>query len=236
MHKSPLKLENPEAIPAALREALQEHDNLLRSTTWTDDLVHGGPLSSIAEALSDYLRGQRIYGYHCTREPGSGYFTRQGLRATNLREHQDEFLRTLGHLFTPEEQAYMRTRWAAYFDASQRRGREGRVWACLTRELAVSQGTEWFFKAYGGEAIHMPLAKDSPVLAKLMSIGEPVVVEVALPGDQIRTCSDMAWCTLNYHHRRINPNAFPIESEACLSGSVPPADVLNVVPLRQFKA
>lgn len=101
--------------------------------------------------------------------------------------------------------------------------------------LTVSHGTEPFFNAFGGEAIHMPLADDSSSMEKLKKLGEPVVVEVALPGEQISTYFEMAWCAISYYHRRINPATYLMESEACLSGSVPPADVLAVVPLRQFE-
>lgn len=231
-----VRLEEPTTIPLELRKALNAHDTLLRTTRSTEALVRGGALTSIANALTEHLRGQRIHGYHCTREPELGHFTKHGLRATNLSEHQEEFVRMLGHRFTSEELAYMRAQWHAYFDASQRRGREGRVWACLTRALTISQGTERFFKAYGGEAIHMPLADGSSAMKKLMEIGEPVVVEVALPGDRIHTYCEMAWCALTYHHRRVNEGAHPMESEACLQGSVPTADVLDVVPLSEFRA
>jgi hypothetical protein len=219
----------------ALREALTAHESLLRQTTSTETLVRGGALTSVANALTEHLRGQRILGYHCTREPEPGYFARRGLRATNLDEHQEEFIRTLGHHFTPSELTYMREQWLSYFDAGQKRGREGRLWACLTRKLALSRGTERFSKAYGGEAIHMPLADDSSAMKKLMKLGEPVVVEVALPGNQIRSFYEMAWCALSYHHRRINPAAHPMESEACLLGGVSAEDVLAVVPLSRFE-
>lgn len=67
------------------------------------------------------------------------------------------------------------------------------------------------------------------------SLGQPVVVEVALPGAAIHTSDEMAWCALNYYHRRINPSAHAMESQACLKGNVPPADVLAVVPLSEFR-
>ena len=235
LSEAPVKLESLVAIPPELQDALKPYEGLLRGAASTEELVRGGPLRSIADALAEHLRGQRIQGYHCTREPEPGYFAAHGLRATNLAEHQAEFLRLFGHHFTPDETAYMRGQWLAYFDAGQKRGREGRVWACLTRELAISHGTESFFKAYGGEAIHMPLADNSSAMKKLMKLGEPVVVEVALPGDRIRTYCEMAWCAISYHHRRLNPDAFPMEAEACLLDSIPSVDVLASTPLRNFK-
>lgn len=231
----PVKLEEPAAIPPSLLGALNAYEGLLRGTTCTESLVRDGPLTSIADALTEHLRGQRIHGYHCTREPEPGYFAARGLRATNLAEHQEEFLRALGHHFTAGEIAYMHEQWGGYFDEGQRRGREGRVWACLTRALVLSHGAEPFFEAYGGEAIYMPLADNSSSKRKLTSLGQPVVVEVALPGAEIRTSYEMAWCAMNYHHRRINPSAHAMESEACFKGGVPPADVLAVVPLSEFR-
>jgi hypothetical protein len=236
LREDPLRLEDPETIPLALRDALAAHGSLMHSEVRTESLVQGGPLAGIASALADHLHRQTIIGYHCTREPEPGYFATHGLRATNLAEHQDEFLRRLGHHFTFEELAYMRKQWHSYFNESQKRSREGRVWACLTRALAVSTGTEPFFAAYGGEAIHMPLADDSSAKQKLAALGQPVIVEVALPGDRIRTFCEMAYCALSYYHRRVNPASHLMESEAYLLDGIRPLDVLSVVPLAEFNA
>lgn len=231
----PAKLEERAAIPLALQGVLEGHESLLRSESSTESLLRGGPLTAIADALAEHLSNRRIHGYHCTREPEPGYFAARGLRATNLVEHQEDFLQRFGNRFTADEIAYMRKQWGGYFDEGQRLSREGRIWACLTRALVLSHGAEPLFEAYGGEAIYMPLADDSSAKKKLAKLGQPVVVEVALPGDQIQTYSEMAWCALNYYHRGINPSVHPIESEACFRGSVPPADVLSVVPLSQFQ-
>lgn len=231
----PVKIDDCVAIPQELVEQLAVHRQSVLASVCTETLVRGGPLTSIAHQLAQHLRSQRVLGYHCTREPEPGYFRRRGLRPTNLREHQDEFLQTFGHRFTSEEVDYMRQQWHAYFDAAQKNGREGRVWTCLTRASVLSSGMEPFFAAYGGEAIHMPLADDSSAKAKLATLGQPVVVEVALPGDEIQTYCEMAWCTLNYFHRTVNPRAYPMESEACFKGTVQPSDVLAVVPLSEFR-
>jgi hypothetical protein len=230
----PLKLEDPRAVPPHLGEALKRHDALLARTVFLDNIVRGPEIGPIAEALSHHLCLQRIHAYHCTREPAPGYFAARGLRPTSLDEHQEEFLRLFGHHFTAEERAYVRKQWSEYFDPTQRRARQGRVWTCLSRALVRSHGTEPFFAAYGGEAIYMPLADDSSAMRKLATLGQPVVVEVALPGASLKTYSDMAWSVLSIYHRRVNPNAHPIESEACYEGAVPPDDVLQVVPLDQF--
>lgn len=103
------------------------------------------------------------------------------------------------------------------------------------RALVRSHGTEPLFAAFGGEAIYMPLADDSSAMRKLATPGQPVVVEVALPGDSIRTYSDMAWCVLSHYHRSINPGAHPIESEACLEGALAPEDVTGVVSMDEFQ-
>lgn len=230
----PLKLEDPRALPTGIREALERHDALLARTEFLDSIIRGPELGPIAEALSHHLRQQRIYGYHCTREPTPGYFAAHGLRPTSLDEHQDEFLRLFGHRFTAEELTYMRKQWTDYFDATQRRARQGRVWACLSRALVRSHGTKPFFAGFGGEAIYMPLADNSSAMQKLAGLGQPVVVEVAFPGDSLRTYSDMAWAVLSSYHLQLNPNAHAIESEACYEASVPPEDVIQVVPFDQF--
>ncbi|WP_293500737.1 hypothetical protein [Roseateles sp.] len=231
-----VQLEDPAAIPAGLLKELASHEGLFRSTRDTEGLVRGGPLAAIADALTTHLRGQRIRDYHCTRELEPGYFATHGLRLTAVDHHQADVLERCGHIFTVEEQAYMRRQWAEYFDPGQRRSREGKVWACLTRALVLSAGARPFFEAFGGEAIYMPLAENSSAAKKLAVLGRPVVVEVALPGNRLRSFCDAAWCVLNYHHRRINPDAHAMESEGYVCDEVPPSDVLDVVPLKDFTA
>lgn len=83
----PLKLEDPLALPPGIREELKQHDALLARTEFLDNIIRGPEIGPIAEALSDHMRRQRIYGYHCTREPAPGYFAARGLRPTSLDEH-----------------------------------------------------------------------------------------------------------------------------------------------------
>ena len=113
--------------------------------------------------------------------------------------------------------------------------RNGHIWACLSRSLVKTSGTETFFRFFGGESIFMPLIKYSSIASKLESIGRPVVVEVALPGNVLKAEYEMSLAVLSRHHATIRPNAHPYESEARLRQAVPPEDILRVTLLSQFQ-
>lgn len=229
----PVRLEDPAALPTRLAAQVAQHDDLFLTTAYTDNLLRESPLSAFADVLANYLRGRQIVGYHCTREPAPGYFAAHGLRLTSIAQHQAEFLERHGHRFTSEEVAYMRRKWADYFKGLQLEVREGRIWACLTPALALSDGP-FFFEAFGGEAIYKPLDRESSAAKKLAEIGRPVVVEVVLPGDRLNHACDLARGVLNYHHRRVNPDAHRLEPEGYVREAVPPSNVLRVVPYAQF--
>ena len=74
----------------------------------------------VKEELKAYLRGQATVAYHCTKEPAHGYFQTYGLRLTNLKAHQDEFLALFGQHFSALETEAMRSIWERHFVAGSR--------------------------------------------------------------------------------------------------------------------
>lgn len=235
-NNKPLRLESPNALPLEIFERLEEHKQLFQHSEYLESVIEHSAVSAIAEDLENYLRQQRIIGYHCTKEPYEGFFAERGLRTTDVLTHQQEFLSMFGSRFTLDELEEMKSAWHSYFvEDRQRTYRDGLIWSCLSRSLVKTRGTETFFRFFGGEAIFMPLLENASIAEKLESIGTPVVVEVVLPGDSLTAYYPMSRTVLSQYHLRVNPNASPVHSEAKLRKSIPPEDVISVTPLATFR-
>lgn len=235
-NNEPIRLESPNALPLEICERLEEHKQLFQQSEYLESVIEHSAVSAIAEDLENYLRQQRIVGYHCSKEPYEGFFAERGLRTTDVLAHQQEFLSMFGNRFTSDERAEMESVWHSYFiEDHQRKYRDGLIWTCLSRSLVKTHGTETFFRFFGGEAIFMPLQEHDTIADKLESIGTPVVVEVVLSGDSLTAYYPMSRTVLSQYHLRINPNASPVQSEAKTQKSIPPENVIRVTPLAAFK-
>lgn len=230
-----LKLEDPAAIPVSIRSELAGYRDLFEANESIEEAARWGVLRHICERLEVHLRAQRIHGYHCTKEPAPGHFAKHGLRATNVAQQHTDFLAMHGHHFTDVEIAEIRRRWADWFAHDQQRlGREGMVWACLSRSLVRTSGTERFFRYFGGEVVYMPLTGDGSIFeAKLADIGAPMVVEVSIPGAEMNTCM-LGLCALGEYHVGIRNDARTHEVECFIRRDLLPEEVISVTPLDLF--
>ena len=232
----PLRLESPDALPPEVATRLVSHRHLFLKHEFLEDVLENQSVRMIADDLEAYLKQQCIHGYHCTKEPSPGYFEMHGLRPTDLQTHQSEFLGTFGDRFTAKEVTEMKVAWEDYFERhGQRKLRDGLVWACLSRSLVKTAGTETFFRFFGGESIFMPLKQHSSIPSKLEVIGRAVVVEVALPGDVLKAGHDMHLAVLSHHHATIRKDAHQYRSEARLRQTVTPKDIIQVTPFCEFQ-
>ena len=190
----------------------------------------------LVEQLENYLRTQHIRAYHCTREPLPGFFRTQGLQLTDVNRHQNEFLKKFSAKFTANELVEMKAAWESHFVlGGQTKHRNGLLWFCLSRTLALSPGTEAFFRYFGGEAIFMPLKRHSTIAAKLGAIGEPVIVEVSLPGAAVRAHQAMSTMLLSAYHRFKRNDSFLHAAETSVKCPFDASHILAVTPLADFR-
>ncbi|MBN8503348.1 MAG: hypothetical protein J0L58_02655 [Burkholderiales bacterium] len=158
------------------------------------------------------------------------------MRVTDVHGHQVEFLANFGSRFTGGEIRHMREAWEDYFVRErQAQLRNGVVWCCLTRALAVSHGTEPFFQCFGGEAIYMPLKEHPTIGLKLQSIGAPVIVEFSVSGKELATFQQLSHVVLSRYHQTIRADAHSCEAEARVFRAIRPEEILAVTPLVDFE-
>jgi hypothetical protein len=228
----PIRLDDVASLPAMFASRLQAFDNLFQAHEHIDSVVADQRIRPLVDEIENYLRQLPIRAYHCTREPMPGYFAREGLRLTDVEVHQREFLSTFGNQFTETELQDMQTTWRDYFKGTgQILARNGRLWFCLTEATARSDGTEVFFKHFGGEAIFMPLKEHPTIAAKLGTIGSPVIVEVQLLPDVTPKYTSYARPLLSAYHLIRRPDASPWLSETYIGNPIAPKDILSVTPV-----
>ncbi len=225
----PVRLDDVAALPTDFLARLRVVDSVFQAHEYIDSVAADLRVRPLVAELEDHLRRVPIRGYHCTREPTPGHFAREGLRLTDVETHQNEFLRLFGGRFTSSELQDMQAAWRSYFvGTSQTRGRNGRLWFCLTAATARSDGTQVFFDHFGGEAIFMPLKRHPTIPAKLGAIGTPAIVEVRLlPGVPSKHQS-LALPLLSAYHLTRRPDARPWLAETYIEHPVPADDVLAV--------
>lgn len=236
MTRTALRLEPEEALPALMARRLEPHRDLLVRTASWEKARTCPDLRRIEDELEAHLQAQTLRAYHCTRESEKGFFARRGLRLTSLPLHQAEFLAYYGARFTEAEREDIKRAWADYFPtaAPWGAGRDGMVWACLCLDDVLSDGVEPFFEFFGGEAVFMPLKQHPTVSDKLRSIGEPVVVELALSGESLRTFRPLAQQVLSRFQQRLAPETPLLKVETRIFRPVGASEVLRVVPRDEF--
>lgn len=228
----PVRLDDVAALPADILGRLREVDSIFQAHEHIDSVAAEPAVRPLVAELEEHLRGLPVRAYHCTREPAPGYFAREGLRLADIEAHHNEFLRLFGDQFTASELQDMRAAWQGYFvGTGQTRGRNGRLWFCLTEATARSDGTRVFFDHFGGEAIFMPLKRHPTISAKLGAIGAPVIVEVRLlPGAPSKHLS-LALPLLSAYHLTRRPDAHLWLAETFVQQPVDARDVLSVTPV-----
>jgi len=230
-------LDSLDSLPADLSNRLKNYRAAFQDTPCLEEVLRDANIRKIANELESHLKQQRILGYHCTREPFAGFYQERGLRLTDVRQHQTEFLDNFGDRFSATEIRQIEDAWFNYFEEEgQRHLRENLIWACLTRPNAPHDGTETFFRYYGGEVIFKPLLNMPKILDKLAKIGCPVIVEIELPADELHINGPMSLALLSRYHRKIQSNAHISESEAYFRKSVPPSKIIRVTPLNKIQS
>jgi hypothetical protein len=230
----PLKLEDPAAIPGDLRRELDAHRDLFEGNTFVEQVLAAHPdIPGILDRLRTHLSTKRIHAYHCTRELEAGYFQANGLRVLDIKAHRREFVERFGNRFTADEMAELRRILDKPISINESQGRNGMIWACLSRSLVV-EGTDGFFKFFGGEALHRWWDAAAIVTPVLATIGHPVIVEAAFPACDLNSYCNLAKTVLSQYHRTIRPDAHDHACEGFLRWPVPPQDVIAVTPKDRF--
>lgn len=234
--KKDIRLDRISDIPAKLLNELSSYSELLRCKNYMEELIEHQPIKNIATQLEQFVMENNVLGYHCTKEPESGFFIKNGLRVLERKTHQEEFLEKFGGRFSPEQIEQIKLAWNSYFDKMQDNGRNGKIWFCMSPYLVIEDGTEYFFEYFGGEAIYMPIADIPFIDDMLRKIGNPVVVEVRLVPNELRKFHDLGFSLdlLSHYHKTVNPEAYIHSLEGKITRNILSNEVVRVYEKNQF--
>lgn len=236
-----LILDDPATWPDHVVKQLNS-DTVIQLCTSHDYMEHIADHQDLIDIFSDieeYTQKHRIAGYHCTKQAPTFSFMLSGLRTLDFTTHHAEF-RSMMRKHPLVDDGLLRyidsklSDWQANHTGS----REKKLWFCLTRTLVLNSGTESFFKYFGGEAIYFAFLYDQSVAPLLESIGEPVVVEVAIDVSVLNVSRKWAvGRTLVSHFASTrNSNFFVEELEGYVSEDIPPQRVVAVHSYNDFVA
>lgn len=195
-----------------------------------------GPIYDVALELEYFVRRNQLLVYHCTKEPHSGFFKENGLRCLNIQQHRKEFMVNHGHIFTDDEREWILSRWNMEFYRNQESARNDTIWFCFTPQPVLGSGAKLLLALFGGEAIYFPLLESPDIAFKLSTIGKPVIVEVAVTPDSLRTSYSMpfAMTTMTIFGNRHNSQIYKCICEGRVNRNIFPEQITRVVPKEVF--
>lgn len=228
-------LEDWRSLPERTVEILDGHAEIFAKNLYIDEILGNPVLLNIFDDIRQFIRDSWIVGYHCTKEPTLGYYSRHGLRITELSAHQEDFIKNFGHIFSEDELSILKSGWGSYFNSTQTSARNGRLWACFSRSSVLDVGTQNFFRVFGGEAIYKPFLNNDELIGKLEKIGRPVVVEFEAPGRDIQCFDSIPKYLLGNYHKSVNSIAIVINPEGFTRNEIKPCQIRSVIDLTEYK-
>ena len=232
-----VRLDDPETLPLDLLLKAERLAPLFRREGFMDELIHRPAFRRVADEVECFIRGNRVAAYHCTKELHRGFFESRGLRPLSLRRHVNEFLeyiepRVPGPVFARFKATY--DEWEQH---EQIQYREGMIWFCMSRRLVKQESGTWrFFTYYGGEALYWPFKRGDECLAILEDIGNPVIVEVALPAADLIKFKELPFARdiLSHLAVRANPEFYVDSLEGYVKRPIAADEIVEVHPRDNF--
>ena len=203
-----------------------------------DDVYKTSAVRELGELLVERCYQSGLIGYHCTKEKQAGFFLQHGLELTHAQRKIDSFLDEYGDRFGPDKLDEIKLKFKEWQNwEEQMTGREGKIWFCLTRRLVMNDGTERFFKYFGGEIIYWPFVeRDHEVESVLEQIGSPVVIELRLDTSQLEFFGDdnLAKAMLSYFGKMVNHSFNLHDIEGYARCHLTPEQIVRVHPKGEF--
>jgi len=214
-------------MPEGLLDALNNWNQFFRSSKYLESLMEKEELKQLAQNLDQVCLEQGIIGVHYTRAIRTEVET-HGLRPASGDMRRKEFLDQYGHYFTNAQVERIRKIWGEYFNSTQKRVRDNRIWFNFTLAALENEGADPLLTYFGGEQIYMPLKRDVEIGPILQTLGEPLIIKCNLNPHHLETFSEYPWgkIWLSTYHVSQNPNAYQFDQDAYQTDPVSPNDIV----------
>lgn len=224
-------------MPGHLAEKLSPYYDKLREVLSLDELMDIPVIQDVVINLDELAQTHGVIGYHYTRSIRSSIM-QYGLTIETGEERRRRFLEEYGNLFSLEHQDKIVTAWINYFDESQDKDRDSKLWFKLTKS-ATFDGAYYLLKYYGGEVVNMPLINiyEDDVSHILSSIGEPMIIKCSLNATDLRTFTSYPWgkVWLSNYHRSFNPSARQIDPDIYTTNPIDRSQIIEIEVLTDFQ-
>ena len=205
-----MQIDNLSTWPTGVLEYLQQDMiiHLFLNATYMDQIPLAHNFSEVADQLVQHVYAGGLVGFHCSKEPRPGYFRESGLRLMNPEQSITDFLTLYKDKFPPAAYLRLEIGLKEWLQHEQMKHRSEMVWFCLTRNIVSDNGTDSFFRYFGGEIIYWPFKRrDEEVSNILEQIGRPVVVEAILSMESLQCFGDdnFVKSCLSFYGKTVNP-------------------------------
>jgi hypothetical protein len=235
-----LILDDPHSWPKHITQQLKKRSvtKLLRQNRSIRDIRDEWDIRCMFADVQEYAQSHGMAAYHCTKQVPERPFSQTGLKVLHLEEHHRDLLETMRrHRLDLGEDYWERVRDILVKWRVGEEAREGRLDFCARQCLVVDDGTDKFFKYYGGEAGYMPFIYGlHPDVEEILErIGEPVVVEVRLrPSDLLAWQDSPGPALVGHYAHLINPDFLDEDYVTQIQSNVEPRDIIRVYPHAEF--
>ena len=228
--RKPIRLDAVGQMPQEVTSELLMFNNVFAKIESIQRmLIENHTLSRIAANLDILCAQEWIIGYHYTRA-NHGDIASRGLQLSRGLHRRSGFLETHGHLFSAAQRERLLRIWQDYFDTTESRTRDGRLWFNFTLNALSNGGAHSLLTYFGGETIYMPAKQDEEIAAILRTIGQPLVVECELDPKKLRTFIPNPWGSIwiSSYHRAVNPAAHQLELDGFVQEPISPDHVRSI--------
>lgn len=224
-----VNLNSLDQMPTDIRKSLQKYRHLFIKARSIEGLLEDVDIFGVAEHLDHICRKEGVICYHFTRAVQHEIRVR-GLEVSSGADRRSQFISSHGNLFSEGQRRRIRQAWGEYFDEEAPTARDGKIWFNLTLNALNNGGADRLLRFFGGEQIYMPLTQDDEIAAVLQTVGEPLIVECALPTEILYTFSEIPWgkTWLSTYHLSIRQEALQFDQDASTRKPVPTSQIVTI--------
>jgi hypothetical protein len=242
-----MRLDVEETWPQPLRALLNDNLPLLRAfeharAEWNarciEDVAarcmhspnpHTQERDAVLAQCESLIRDVALVGYHCTRlcEQEVDLILDQGMRPLSPALVEDRLRNAVVHGHLHPDLAALLQRMSQ----AGKSNRQGMIYFIFTEaSLRDGYGISPLLQSWGGEALYWAHGEGSEAAEALAAIGEPCIIEAAVPSDQIQTyCSVGERVMRAWLDRRGIRTGYCPEMEGHIRDAVPANRVLRVI-------
>ncbi|QES93110.1 hypothetical protein F0358_10530 [Empedobacter brevis] len=202
-----VNLETLEGVPSDIDKRICDLENYFLKYEVFEEYENISEVLNLNNDINKFCNDKFIVGFHYSNTIPEKIIS-LGLISRNGEEIRKTFIDEYSHIFTSDEIKIINRNWELYYDEFQSNVRNKKIYFNFTLNSLYNKESDKLLKYYGGEQIFMGLLNEPHLLEKLTSIGQPLIIEVLLKTNEIKTIRKSPWgrILISTYHKRFNRN------------------------------